>query len=640
MRTLLILLLGISTLAGAQTLNPNQIKRPTVNGTVNLNVDTDGYVTTVPKGIEAPKRIKIDPRVSDLPSVQSASNIRSFVLGSGNLPAAIELTDARRAGKFQIDPTDTTTPDDGAVTIVTASGVRYKRKYEGFASALWWGAVGDASDASAGQNTTAFTQAIAYVSASANAAANGSSPVYRDRPATLYIPAGTYYINEEVVIPGTIKIIGDGGLSYGGTFIYQRSSNRNVFNITGAADGGQSAVQIEDIRLRGHGSGAPSASCIYVASTVASASSLYFNRIWFQGWERFALAIGKSDDLQITNCTFDGAYNYCFELGSAAGAGTKVTNALITGNTIYGIRGGIAYLNYVDGLDFSHNRVYGVRDLYTQNTGFGLDALTGAVGARRVNISSNTFDHVDKVFSTRFDGFTFEGNTVTGSSECVVEIGGGSQVRYANITNNIISGVWSQTQVVGGVTVPLSPIYAAATGLRNSVITGNIIVDEGGSATAIYMPDSRTHFNRIDNQIDGFTTPMQIANEAENIATFYPKEVYRADINTASWSMGSYSTLVPVGTLVDGKSYLVKLYYNQPGTDVIAQAYTVTAVNTYAGAAVQTTNLTGNTYAYSGNAKAFLLRYLPGDGVVGLSASPSNSGMSGTLTVTIYQLAP
>lgn len=57
------------------------------------------------------------------------------------------------AGVFQYDPTDTTSPDDGATVIVLADGRRFKRDFDGAVNVKWFGAVGNyVSSSSRGTN--------------------------------------------------------------------------------------------------------------------------------------------------------------------------------------------------------------------------------------------------------------------------------------------------------------------------------------------------------------------------------------------------------------------------------------------------------------------------------------------------------
>lgn len=54
-------------------------------------------------------------------------------------PERIRITDAGMEGTFRLDPTDSVSTDNTGTTLVTASGLRYKREFTGPASAAWFG---------------------------------------------------------------------------------------------------------------------------------------------------------------------------------------------------------------------------------------------------------------------------------------------------------------------------------------------------------------------------------------------------------------------------------------------------------------------------------------------------------------------
>lgn len=96
----------------------------------------------------------------------------------------------RRGGVFELDAVDTTTVDDGALTIVTVSQARYKRRYNEFLDARWF--IEDFSAASAGLN------------AALAAAASTTRCVVLPRAPTDYI------IDGAIVVPSGVSFIGTG----------------------------------------------------------------------------------------------------------------------------------------------------------------------------------------------------------------------------------------------------------------------------------------------------------------------------------------------------------------------------------------------------------------------------------------------
>lgn len=79
--------------------------------------------------------------------IKNAINIRVPTYTIAELQAysgvafkVVEINDILRAGTFYHDPADTTTVHDGAMTIVTADGKRYKRPFNGTVEPRWFGA--------------------------------------------------------------------------------------------------------------------------------------------------------------------------------------------------------------------------------------------------------------------------------------------------------------------------------------------------------------------------------------------------------------------------------------------------------------------------------------------------------------------
>jgi hypothetical protein len=94
------------------------------------------------------------------------------------------VTDPGREGLFRPDLSDKSTPDDSAMTLVSASGIRLKRMVDGKSlNVRWFGARGNGSD-----DWAALQKAIDYVLGSDIA------------PRTLYFPAGSYRISRPLLI--------------------------------------------------------------------------------------------------------------------------------------------------------------------------------------------------------------------------------------------------------------------------------------------------------------------------------------------------------------------------------------------------------------------------------------------------------
>lgn len=91
-------------------------------------------------------------------------------------------------GNFYLNPTDTTTADNGGTIIVDAAGHRWFRAYSGEVNLLWWGVdtTGVAPAGAAWQSALSFCNAQAF-------AAVGQG--FAGSTATLFVPSGQYNIN-------------------------------------------------------------------------------------------------------------------------------------------------------------------------------------------------------------------------------------------------------------------------------------------------------------------------------------------------------------------------------------------------------------------------------------------------------------
>lgn len=90
-------------------------------------------------------------------------------------------------GTFYYDPSDNTTADDSALTLVTSDGQRLKRIYSGALDVRWFGAVGDGVT----DDTAAIQAAIDAAISSTGGYAAGT---------TVWLPPGQYKITDTVTI--------------------------------------------------------------------------------------------------------------------------------------------------------------------------------------------------------------------------------------------------------------------------------------------------------------------------------------------------------------------------------------------------------------------------------------------------------
>lgn len=120
---------------------------------------------------------------------------------------SIYITEGAKSGIFIYDPTDTTTEDDGVMTINSAER-RYKRQYDGFVNVKWFDVVGDGIV----DDTAGIQAAIDYLNPS-------GTPVYKfmqspKQGGTLYFPAGRYRITNTLYLTNSVRILGGGSQSF------------------------------------------------------------------------------------------------------------------------------------------------------------------------------------------------------------------------------------------------------------------------------------------------------------------------------------------------------------------------------------------------------------------------------------------
>lgn len=89
--------------------------------------------------------IEVDLKCEVVQDVESDIVVVSISeVNSGDMTAdVLYISDDLKEGLFEYDSTDNTSIDNGATVLVDNSGRRYKRRYNGFAFAEWFGAVGD-----------------------------------------------------------------------------------------------------------------------------------------------------------------------------------------------------------------------------------------------------------------------------------------------------------------------------------------------------------------------------------------------------------------------------------------------------------------------------------------------------------------
>lgn len=120
---------------------------------------------------------------SKYPAFTNYAALRSYTGTSSE----VRVTDPYIFGNFYYDSSDTTSLDNGATTIVTASGLRYKRRFVGNIQIGWFGVIpGDTLNRYSDQ----FQSAIDYTR-SISGTLEGSGDIYIDK--TLVLASGVKY---------------------------------------------------------------------------------------------------------------------------------------------------------------------------------------------------------------------------------------------------------------------------------------------------------------------------------------------------------------------------------------------------------------------------------------------------------------
>lgn len=149
--------------------------------TVFLSLQCDGQKANRSKVATQAERVPADRQTS----VHSLAEARSL----SDAPPNLIIADAGRIDNYRYDPGDSKTVDDGILTLVTASGKRYKRVLAGYTVNLKsdFGAKGDGvtDDADKLQNAITFQQANPTV--------------------VITVPAGTYKLSTSCTKPQSFE---------------------------------------------------------------------------------------------------------------------------------------------------------------------------------------------------------------------------------------------------------------------------------------------------------------------------------------------------------------------------------------------------------------------------------------------------
>jgi hypothetical protein len=380
-------------------------------------------------------------------------------------------------------------------------------------------------------DTQPIQAAINWAAQAANPGLYGIVSGYNNHSSVCYFPFGEYVVLDEITIPGTVNLKGEGGGSYTGSVINQGTKNKSLFVLTNDTDGGSSAGHFEDLFLRIGGSTNTAETSAITAQPNKSNNSIYIRNCFFQVTADFATCIDfpRGDDIQISGCTFDTGRR-CLKLGSVANAsytfGTTVANCTIQNCTFFGMVDSFMRLINVENLNIVGNRMYGGRSFNSPvGTPVGIDMFNADLtnptdNIKNVNIVGNTIAECGIAIQipTLARKVTIHSNIFTKISKRAISIEGGNTVDSISIQSNQISGNFVP---VSGAISAGGAINGGGCGMINSIIKDNIIQgNENGtnSTIAINFPDTRTTGNNIkENIIYGFSGPNVIANPAQNV---------------------------------------------------------------------------------------------------------------------------
>lgn len=310
-----------------------------------------------------------------------------------------------------------------------------------------------------------------------------SNIVDNARPCTVFLPHGTYEIDDEIEITGAVAIVGDGApMSISGARIIQTVRDKSVFVVRDATN---AAVYFDRILLKdASGAGNYTTGLFKADSAVSSGNSFYFRDCWFSTPPGYAINIDcQSDDLQIHGCTFDVTAKKFIKLGSATKA---LSNISVQGNTFYAGADGDGYIDayqVISGV-ISGNRFYtgGYHAPYAVTFPNALSS--------NVEINGNTCIGVDTFVTTQSSYIGISGNTVS-SSVVPIAIGGGTGVTRLRIVNNTLNGASGAFGIID----------CTGTQLAYSIITGNLIDGNDESDYALNLLPAYYRYNIIGDNI-------------------------------------------------------------------------------------------------------------------------------------------
>lgn len=344
---------------------------------------------------------------------------------------------------------------------------------------------------------------------------------FTGKASVVYFPHGTYVIRESILVSGVINLKGDCGGSYSGSVISQAGIGKSIFVLGPDTDGNSSGSHIDDLFLKII-QNSPTPIAAITAIPHKSNNSIYIRNCFIQavGTNVYSIDMPRSDDIQISGCTFDTG-TISIRLGSPNDGlifGNTCTNTTIQNCTFYGIAKSSIKIVNATNTNIVGNRFYDGTKIYPNDTNVVIDIATGDLldgnnFANNINIVSNTFSDCKTAVNivSLAKKINIIGNVITKCTVSAITLFGDG------ILNNLII----QSNNISGNFLTAGAISSPTTGLTRSIIKDNIIQgNENGtdSTLPINIPDSRTAVNNVkENIIYGFSSANIIANPTQNI---------------------------------------------------------------------------------------------------------------------------
>lgn len=366
-------------------------------------------------------------------------------------------------GIFELDVSDTTTPDDDGCVLVGVGGKRWKRQFSGSRNVVWFGAVqGDDSQAVADINREAFRNAcLSYKDSWAAQVASGKN-------ISVECPAGDFNLSNGFTVPEGVTLIGAG---IGATRLKIESATASVSGFKLALivmgkviDRTTTATENTDgVFLPGL---APTIDNLYLnpknSNTAVEIATDTAGKDLF-GWRIGTLWIQAAIGILMRN-TGDGIIDQLMiEAATATGIKTEGNVQNVICNAFYGFD--IGFPLYISGATNNFN-IGIMQNNYTRSACIAVEASSLVRGLKIGDFVCN--QNVQHASFTDVIG-------VYGTSTADITIGNMS-VRNANgyvINNNSISSTFN----IGTLELnqlPLNPVYIVGTALKGIISNGGV----------------------------------------------------------------------------------------------------------------------------------------------------------------------